>query len=323
MPTYLNPRDVPLSVGVFLATDHYDYEPNVISATKLLKPIRQTILTPRVPAEQAGIELLGLYKSRLGTAIHDGIERAWLHHREDAMAALGIPRSTIDKIKVNPDPEDLEPGDIPVYLEQRYYKNFEGRRISGKVDFIAEGRLEDFKSTSTFTWINATKDDDHKLQGSIYRWLAPDIITQNHMAIQYLFTDWKAGMISDPKYPQQPAMQKLIPLMSLDDTEEYVRGKLTQFDQFRDLPEEALPLCTDADLWRGAPTYKYYKNPAKTTRSTKNFDTPEEAYQRLSKDGNVGIVVEVPGQAVACKFCSAFPVCTQKDALIADGSLRL
>jgi hypothetical protein len=97
-------------------------------------------------------------------------------------------------------------------------------------------------------------------------------------------------------------------------------------DQNYNKPEGELPLCTDKELWRKEPAYKYYKNPASAasgSRSTKNFDTIAEAHARLLEDGNVGTVVEVPGEVVACKYCNAFPVCTQKDALIADGSLKL
>ena len=90
-----------------------------------------------------------------------------------------------------------------------------------------------------------------------------------------------------------------------------------------DVPESEIPLCTDEDLWRSAPVFKYYKNPVKTNRSTKNFDTRQEAYVRMAEDGGVGIVIEQPGQVTACKYCQAFSVCTQKDDLIAAGDLIL
>jgi len=45
---YANVSDVPLALAVFLATDSYDYnpDPNTVSATTLLKPIRQIVLPP-------------------------------------------------------------------------------------------------------------------------------------------------------------------------------------------------------------------------------------------------------------------------------------
>ena len=45
MRKYLNGTNVPLSVALFLADDNYDYEPNTISATALIRPIRQIILS--------------------------------------------------------------------------------------------------------------------------------------------------------------------------------------------------------------------------------------------------------------------------------------
>ena len=87
--------------------------------------------------------------------------------------------------------------------------------------------------------------------------------------------------------------------------------------------EKDLPLCNSKELWRSEPVYKYYKNPDKTTRSTKNFDNLSDANKRLAEDGGVGVVITQPGQAVACKYCSAFALCTQKDDLIAAGELIL
>jgi hypothetical protein len=326
--TYLNGTGVPLSVAVYLATSHYDHVPNAVSATSLMKPIRQQILAARLPAEQSQTEVLQVVKSRIGSAIHDGIEKAWTGgHYKAAMKNLGYPQKIIDRVVVNPE-GTLPKGAIPVYMEQRMFREIDGRTISGKFDFIAEGRLEDFKSTGSWSWIAGGKEEDYQLQGSIYRWIdaAQPLrkITRDHMAIQFFFTDWMAAKAkADPAYPQRPVEQKLIPLLPLDDTEQYIRGKLRQFALHRNAPEPDLPHCTDKELWRKAPVFKYYRDPAKRTRSTKNFDTAAEAHQRLIKDGNVGVVVEVPGEVVACKYCPAFPVCGQKDKLIADGSLRL
>lgn len=323
MPQYTNLTNVPLSVAVFLATDHYDHDPTAISATALLKPIRQVVLAPRVPEAQAPTDITQLVKSRLGTAIHDGIEKAWVGHYERAMRALGYPQEIINRVVINPDPDNLPEDAIPVYMEQRAYREIDGRRVSGKYDFVAEGRIEDFKSTSTFTWTKGKKDKDYQLQGSIYRWLNPKIVTEAHMAIQFFFMDWMAGRAAEPNYPSRQVEQKLIPLLPLDETEEFIRDRLRLFDRYKNADQSDIPLCTDDELWRSEPQFKYYKNPEKLTRSTKNFDNAAEAYQRKATDGNVGVVVEIPGQVKACNYCAAFPVCTQKDQLIADGSLQI
>lgn len=334
MQTFTNEENVALSVAVYLATDHYDYVPDAISATSLMKPLRQQILPGRIPQNSPykATDVLRVVKSRIGTAIHDGVEKAWIGgHYKTAMKALGYSADLIKRVIVNPNPDcKLKPNAIPVYLERRSFREIDGIRVSGKFDFVAEGRVEDFKSTSTFTWIHDTNSENYKIQGSIYRWLNEDIITQDVMAIQFLFTDWMPGKAKqDPKYPQHNVETLIIPLMTITETKQYIRGQLAMFAQYKNAAEKDIPFCTDKQLWRKEPMWKYYKNPAKRLRSTKNFDftdykDPEgEANARAAKDGNVGVVVRKSGEVVACKYCPAFSECTQKDIYIADGSLIL
>jgi hypothetical protein len=323
---YSNVSEVPLSLAVFLASDDYDYndDPNTISATTLLKPIRQIILSSRVPAAQSQVDLSQMMASRMGSALHGGIERAWTQNHQAAMAALGYPKRVTERVRINPKPEELTEGVIPVYLEQRAHKQVGKYIVSGKFDFVGEGQVEDFKSTSTYTAMNHTNDEKYVWQGSIYRWLSPKIITSDKMAIRFLFTDWSAAKARmDPKYPQRRFQSQIFDLRSMAETEAFIKRKLALIDQYRDAPESELPYCTDEELWRSTPVYKYYKDPAKRVRSTKNFENKQDAMLRYVEDGSVGIVVDVPGQVNACKYCPAFPICSQKDELIRSGDLIL
>lgn len=326
MPQYGNTTNIPLSLGVFLATDSYDHsnDPWTISATTLIKPLRQIILAGRVPQEDATVDLASLVNSRMGTAIHDAIERAWLTNHAQAMDAMGIPKRVVSRVKVNPKPEEITEDTIAVYLEQRTDKKVGKWTVTGKFDFVGDGRVEDFKTTSTYAAINNTNDEKYILQGSLYRWLNPTIITKDQMAIQWIFTDWsKAKALADPKYPQARTQQKVFPLKSIQEVDAFVRRKLDQIERHWDTDEADLPVCSDEDLWRSEPVFKYYKNPEKTARSTKNFETMHDARLRFIEDGSVGLIKEVPGQVTACKYCPAFSICTQKDALIVSGDLVL
>jgi len=333
---YINTSSVPLSMAVFLATDNYDHNANTISATSLIKPLRQLILGGRVPQELSLPDLTSMIASRVGTAIHDGIERSWLNNYKVAMAALGYPQKVIDMVKINPTKEELgyyaKKGIeiIPVYLEQRSTKQVGKYLVSGKFDFVGQGRLEDFKTTGTYTAMHNTNDAKYILQGSIYRWLNPTIITEDEMSIQFIFTDWSAMQArQNPNYPQHRFQQRRLKLMSIADTERFITKKLSDFDDLVDLPEGDLPLCTDDDLWRTEPVYKWYKNHSMETvatavKSTKNFDTNLEARTHMMTIGKgAGVVVTKPGQVNACKHCPGFAACTQKDQLIAAGDLVL
>lgn len=327
--TYTNSTGLPLSVAVYLATDHYDHKAvgDGISATTLLKPIKQVILSKRVTGQEGIPDVAGMVSSRIGTSIHNGIKHAWEHNHEAALRSLGVPEMVIKKVVVNPQPDADLTGKIPVYLEVRTSRVIEGMKVSGEFDFVAEGGLEDHKSTGVFTFMNNTKDDDYILQGSIYRWLNPKIITKDTIGINFIFMDWSAAqaMQQPNKYPQSRILQKKYNLLSLVETEEYVKTRIKTLLSLWNAPEALLPMCTDKDLWRTEPVFKFYKDPAKATvkgaRSTKNFDTLLEANQHKAATGGVGLVKTVPGQVKACPFCPGAPVCEQRKALIASGDL--
>lgn len=347
MPSITNTTGIHLSMATYLATNTYDYIPNTISTTELIKPVRQTILKHRVPQKLKTTDLQNLWKSRVGTSIHDGVESTWVNgHYKEAMKQLGHTDAVVDRVVVN-SRELLEQygydersfknlrmyegklpkNPIPVFLEVRGFKEIQGVTLSGKFDFVGDGVLEDIKTTSAFTYVNNTKDEDYALQGSIYRFLHPKLITQDIMKIQFVFLDWKEFEAkNNPKYPAFPILAKEYPLMSLGDTEDYTNQRLQTIRELENKHQDELPLCSDTELWRKDPVWKYYKTPealAQGKRSTKNFNNSAEAYQRLATDGGGGVIQEIKGEVIACKFCDAFPVCTQKDQLIADGSLKL
>jgi hypothetical protein len=322
---YSNPSNIALSMAVWLAQDDYDYveKPNYISATSLLKSVRQLILTARINGTgEQRVDIATQIPNRMGTAFHDAIERAWKGNYKQSLESLGYPKRVIEAVRINPPLDELNDDIIPVWLEQRVEKEFKGWTIGGKFDMVLEYRLRDVKSTSTFTYMNKANDDKFRMQGSIYRWLNPERIRHDHMYIDYLFTDWSANMARANKdYPQQKILEYPILLKSISETEQYVSSKLSALERYKDAPESELPECTEEELWRSEPVYKYYKNPNSMGRSTKNFDNQHDANLRLVEDGGVGIVVRVPGQVIACKFCAAYNSCKQKDKYLASGEL--
>ena len=110
--------------------------------------------------------------------------------------------------------------------------------------------------------------------------------------------------------------------MSLVETENFIRRKLTAIAQNMQLPQEQLPLCSREELWQDDSVFKYYKNPQATKRSTKNFANGVEANNHRIKVG-AGIVIEVPGKAKFCKYCPAVTGCTQAENLIAADLLEI
>lgn len=326
MQKYVNTTGISLPLAVFLATDDYDYEPGVISATALIKPIRQMVLAKRVNPNTSPIDIASLISSRMGSAIHAALEKAW-SNPQAAMKALGYPDKVVNNVLVNPSEALLKLTDsaIAVYVEQRAYKQVGSYKVSGKFDFVAQGEVHDYKSTSVYSYLNQSNVEKYVLQGSIYRWLNPAIITGDALHIHYIFTDWsKAQALQDSDYPKSRVLTQKYLLKPVEEIQHFVEQKLKQFDQFLSAPEDLLPRCTDEDLWRKETVYKYYKDPTKTSgRSTKNFSSRHDAVLRLVQDNSVGVIKEVKGQVVACKYCPAFSVCSQKDEYISSGELTL
>jgi hypothetical protein len=326
---FTNEHKIGLSSAVFLAHDTYDYDArtNAISATGLLKPVRQAVLSKRVEANTLTMDISQLAASSFGTAVHDGVENAWSHGNHIlAMRKLGYAEQIIQRVIVNPKPDQLKEDSIPVYMEQRAEKEVDGVMVTGKFDFVGDGMLEDHKTTGVFTFMKKTNDEKYRLQGSIYRWLNQDIITSDRMLINYTFTDWSKlrSMIEKNKgYPPHKMMSVAFTLMSLGETELWIKSKVRDLKDNIKKTESTLPLCTQEELWQDPTIYKYYKNPKSKLRSTKNFDTFAEAQQRLLKEGSIGVIDIVPGKAKACLYCNAAPICSQAKQMVIDGQLDM
>lgn len=325
MTRITNVGGISLALAVWILHDEYDYidEENYISVTGLMKPLRQIILPQRIPPEKRVLDVQDFTASALGKAIHDSVEKAWLKDPESKLRKLGIPEAVISRVMVNPSPEAVlsNPDLIAIYLEQRAFRSFRGYTIGGKFDMVAEGIVQDNKSTSAFAWTGGNRDNDHRLQLSLYRWLDAGQkhrrITEDYGIINYVFTDWSKMMArNNPQYPQKRVEQKQLNLLSVEETERYVINKLALIDQYMNVPEDQIPHCTDEELWRSEPKYKYFSDPAKAaipgSRSTKNFDSLSEANLHLSQMGK-GTVLTVPGEVKRCGYCPAFEGCSQKD----------
>ena len=84
---YTNVTGVSLSTAVFLVDDDYDHndDPNVISATQLIKPIKATILGMRVDQSNLVLDVNQCIPRAVGTALHNAVEAAWTQRHIENM----------------------------------------------------------------------------------------------------------------------------------------------------------------------------------------------------------------------------------------------
>lgn len=320
----LNQTNLPLPLAVWLATDEYKYAKyaNELSTTTLLKSPRYIIgsrramypeqfdpsLIPEPTGEPIYPDVQEFIASRMGTAMHSSLEQAWLNNYRKALTDLGYPENVIDKIVINP--ETVEPEQIPVYLEQRAYKELEGFMVSGQFDIIVDGELHDLKTTSTYSWTSGCNDEKYIMQGSIYRWLNPTLITKDTITINFVFTDWKKlDSTINPDYPPAKCYFKQYKLWSLADTEAWLRNKLKTLHKYWDSPLEQIPCCTPKELFSKPSTFKYYKTGFEEGKhATKNFSNMNEALAFRAKNGYQGEVIEVKPDPFMCPFCNPIEV---------------
>jgi len=336
---FTNQNNVSVPLAVFLMHDSYDYDKrtNAISATALLKPIREIVLRRQNPEAQKTVELSDLIASTMGSALHTACEASWTDSKNVAAALklAGAADSAIDNVRINP--ETLQEGDIPIYVEQRCEKEIDGFVISGKYDLVMDGTVHDYKSTSTWGYVNQSGREDYIKQGSIYKWLSPDKITNDTVQIHYIFTDWSVAESRKFKkedhnkenYPALKVATKSYPLWSVEETESWIRDRLTAITNYLELPQESLPECTDEDLWvrKMNEKYKYYSS-LDSLRASKVFgydkyEHPEaEAQLHLANKGT-GIVKHFPAMAVRCRYCSVQSICSQAARMQSEGRLDL
>lgn len=321
-----NTNNLSLSVSVWLATDNYDHtsDPKHISATSLLKPIKSLILGRRATSSSV-VDVSQFIPSRVGTAVHTAIEQAWNSpNLKTRLRELRLGTGATERILVNPCKEDIDKleGCIPVYMEIRSSKKVLGYTVSGKFDFVMEGVLEDFKNTTVYNYMSQSNAENYIQQGSIYKWLNPEKITEGHMKVQYILNDWSNALSKrDKNYPDCRITPKIYNLYSETETEKFVTDKIELYDRLKDSPEKDIPNCTKEELWQGDSVFKYYKNPAKTDRSTKNFTTWSDAQIRFRADGSIGKVLEVKALVKRCTYCPAIDICEQAQGYIKTGML--
>ena len=324
---YTNKHNLSLLLAGWLIDDDYSNGSNLhpdkelISVTSLLRSTRQVVLQKQLDMSTLENDVSDNVSLRIGHAVHDSIEKTWKHKHQSILKKLGYPPHIYENIVINPT-EPMNEHEIPIYLEQRYFKELDGIMISGQVDQIFDGTLSDVKTTSVWSYLSGNNTEKFKQQLSIYRWLAPHIIKNDVAYINYVFTGWESFKAEiDPKYPQSRAIAVPIVLYSLEEIEDILRQKLKKIKEESVKDQIDMVQCSDEELWRDLPKYKYYSDPTKTDgKSTKNFDSFKEATEHLSVKGK-GTVKIVEGTPKACKFCNVFTICEQRKEYFNDDGL--
>ena len=291
---YTNKNNFPDFVVEWLEHDSYDYDENSLSATTLMQPPRAYALKKQ-NWDRLEIDVEDLIASRYGTAIHDSVEKVNL---------TGCKQ------------------------EERLKKAVKNKVISGKFDILKEisdkrWQLIDVKSTSVWTFIYGSRDEDYKKQLSIYRWLA---LQNNYDVIQtakiwMIFTDWsQAKAKEDPKYPQTRIMIKEVELWGDEETLKYIGERMTILEKTAAMDQSEMPECTDEELWTSGESWAVQKKGAK--RAMKVHKTEIEAKTQLATLNDEYESIHRPGKVARCRYCVARKFCNQHTELVEKGRIE-
>jgi hypothetical protein len=334
---YTNKHNINTFSAIWLLDSSYNNGQNLypgkelISATTLLKPTRQTVIKKQIDLSDLQIDISDLVSSRVGSAVHDSVEKTWRsEHLYNLLQMYGYTDEESKAFIIDPNPKNVQDHNIPIYLERRFFKELNGYIISGQVDAIFDGQLIDVKNTSTFTYTSikaateekSSKEEDYILQGSIYRWLAPELITRDTICIDYKFSDWTRNRVGKQEhYPVTKSLSEHYNLLSIEATEQFILNKIEEIEYNKKLSQSDMIRCTKKDLWQSEPTYKYYTDPNKAnlpgSRSTKNFTDFLEAHQHLKEMGK-GIIKTVESEPKACLYCPVYDFCEQRKEYFND-----
>ena len=224
MKPLTNKHNLPLPIYQFLKQDFYDGKggDKIISATSLLKPVQELILTKRHDAE-IEVDAIDQIWKLFGTGVHLVLE---------GLRGEGVQPNRRLTTKVN------------------------GWDVTGKYDQIIGTHLYDYKCISVWTIIFGGRTMDWKLQLSIYRWLywkngLGDL--DEIASIIAICRDWSESQkVKSKDYPETPIVDVPIKCLSYDKTEKFIAEKLKLIDENAEKKAEELLPCTKEERWWNA-----------------------------------------------------------------------
>lgn len=266
----------------------YSYTPKRYSVTSVLKGVREAILQRRHDDEIES-DVSEMVWAIFGTAVHSILEGA---------------QETESQIKENK---------IDVEMPNGYV-------LSGIFDLYddATGTVTDYKTASIWK-VKFGEFDDWRQQTLIYCWMLRQIgFDAKRGQIVAMLKDHSKNKARTGEHPPLPVFQIGWDFTErdFDEAEQYLLGKFAQIEEAEKLPDDELPMCTEAERWTRGESFAVVKRGLKRAKKVfKTEDYGQEAEQRAREYASVigeGFTVEHrPGIDGKClDYCSAAPFCS-------------
>jgi hypothetical protein len=279
--TITNKLNLPEGIVKAVDTEPHNKSEKDLSATTLLKGIKEIILTWRhwdELTDDAADRIWAVF----GTAVHSVLETEGKDDFAEIKLAAGVGEVT----------------------------------VTGQIDNydMATATVTDYKTASVYK-VMVGDFEDWRMQGLIYSWLLVEngFKIDNCRFIALLKDHSKSKARNDRSYPQSPALAYEFPVTAKDifNAEKYVIERVTEYLKYLDKPDDEIPPCTDKERWASETTYAVKKPGRKT--AVRVLPGKAEA-DRMASELGAGHYVETrPGVSkkcaeycVCCEFCNFY-----------------
>jgi len=250
------------------------------SASMLTKSPRQVNLERRHHHEMER-DVSDMIWSLFGTAVHKVIEQA--------------------------DPEQA--------LTEEYltHELSNGAKVTGMADLYEAGKVSDWKTVSVWSYVyfDDAKRFEYESQLNTYALLFElHGFSVRELEIVMLFRDWQKSKAKyNADYPQQQVYPLPLRMWSAEHTERYLLDRTDLFDGYKNVPDDDLPFCTDAERWAKPGKVAVMKRGRKS--ALRVLDTTEQAEAWMAENGGE-YIEQRPGELwKRCEYCDASAFCNQ------------
>lgn len=279
------------------ATSDHRYVDKRYSATAILKGTREAILQRRHDDEISN-DVADMVWAIFGTAVHGILEQG-----EESQSQIKENKLVVD---------------LP-----------NGYQLSGIFDLYddATGTVTDYKTASVWKvkfgcwddWkpkADTDQFDDWRKQTLIYCWMLRQIGFDAHRGeIVALLKDHSKTKAKINEHPPLPVWQIGWDFTAEDfeQIEAWIMAKFEEIERCEKLPDEELPLCTEAERWTRPGKFAVMKKGRKS--AVRLYDDKNDAYQRAAGEnrntsGEPFYVEERKGSDPKCMdYCSACEFC--------------
>ena len=254
-------------------------EPGEVSATTLIKGVKEILLTDR-HWDEITVDVKDSMWALWGTATHKLLEKEY----------------------------------DGTFTEEKFEEKVNGLTVTGRVDCydMEHETLYDYKTTSAWKIVYKNFEDWY-MQGMIYAWLlSKKGLKVNKCKFVAILRDWsETESKRKADYPASPVYIYEFDVSDADlkSVEEVIIQKVAQIEKSKDIADDELPECAKNERWTSADIYAVMKKGRKT--SLKNFDNEEEAEKMATELGENHYVEVRPGTDKKCtRYCACCEFCS-------------